>query len=290
MNLITQLINGLSIGSIYALVALGYTMVYGIVKLINFAHGDIIMVGAYFILMLMNLMGVPFVLAILLSMIFCGVLSVVIEKLAYRPLRDADRINALITAIGVSIFLQNIVMLIAGPNTKSFKNVIKGNVFIMGFTVEKIAIITIVTAFICMIVLTIFIKGTKIGKAMRAVSEDAGAASLMGINVNTTISTTFTIGAALAVVAGALYSSAYPTLNTTMGALFGLKAFVAAVIGGIGIIPGAMVGGLLLGVVESLTKTVLPSQLSDAITFSILIVVLLVKPTGIFGKNIREKV
>lgn len=289
MDLISHIINGLSIGSIYALVALGYTMVYGIVKLINFAHGDLIMVGAYFVLFFMEL-GTDFFLAVVLSIVVVSILGVVIEKLAYKPLRNADRINALITAIGVSIFLQNAVMLIEGPNPKTFPSVFSGNVVILGYVVEKISVVTILVAFFCMISLAIFIKFTKTGKAMRAVSEDAGAARLMGINVDNTISITFAIGSALAVIAGALYCCAYPTVNSTMGALFGLKAFIAAVLGGIGIIPGAMVGGLLLGVIESLTKVVLPSQISDAITFSILILVLIVKPTGLFGKNVREKV
>ncbi len=289
MDFISQIINGLSIGSIYALVAIGYTMVYGIIKLINFAHGDLIMVGAYSVLLCMGL-GLGFVPAVIISMVAVAIIGIILEKLAYKPVREADRINALITAIGVSIFLQNAVMLIAGPNPRTFPTTFSGNVVILGYPVEKICVVTIIVAFICMITLALFIKFTKMGKAMRAVSEDAKAARLMGINVDTTISLTFAIGSALAVIAGALYCSAYPTVNSTMGAMFGLKAFVAAVLGGIGIIPGAMVGGLLLGVVESLTKGFLPSQLSDAITFSILILVLLVKPTGLFGKNRREKV
>ncbi len=289
MDFISHLINGLSIGSVYALVALGYTMVYGIIKLINFAHGDLIMVGAYNVFVFMSL-GFGFLPAVLFSMVVCALLGVVLEKVAYRPVRNADRINALITAIGVSIFLQNIVMIIAGPNPRTFPTTFSGNITILGYAVETISAVTIVVAFICMSVLALFIKFTKTGKAMRAVSEDAKAASLMGINVDTTISITFAIGSALAVVAGALYCSAYPTINPTIGAMFGLKAFVAAVLGGIGIIPGAMVGGLLLGVIESLTKVFLPSQISDAITFSILILVLLVKPAGLFGKNVREKV
>lgn len=289
MDFVSHIINGLSIGSVYALVALGYTMVYGIVKLINFAHGDLIMVGAYNVLFFMNL-GFNFVLAVLFSMITVALIGVLLEKLAYKPLRNAERMNALITAIGVSIFLQNAVMLIAGPNPKAFPTVFSGNVTVLGIQIEIVTLVTIVVAFICMVLLAVFIKFTKTGKAMRAVSEDAGAARLMGINVDTTISITFAIGSALAVIAGGLYCAQYPTVNPTMGALFGLKAFVAAVLGGIGIIPGAMVGGLVLGIVESLTKVVLPSQISDAITFSILILVLLVKPTGLFGKNEREKV
>ncbi len=289
MSIVSHLINGLSIGSVYALVALGYTMVYGIIKLINFAHGDLIMVGAYNVFVFMSL-GFGFVGSVVASMVVVAILGVVLEKLAYRPLRNADRINALITAIGVSIFLQNAVMLIAGPNPKTFPTTFSGNVIVLGYSIEKISLVTIIVAFVCMLLLAIFIKYTKMGKAMRAVSEDNDAARLMGINVDLTISVTFAIGSTLAVVAGALYCSAYPTINPTLGAMFGLKAFVAAVLGGIGIIPGAMVGGLLLGVLESLTKVVLPSQISDAITFSILIVVLLVKPTGLFGKNQREKV
>ncbi len=289
MDFISHLINGLSIGSVYALVALGYTMVYGIIKLINFAHGDLIMVGAYSVFLAMSV-GMGFVPALIISMVVCALIGVVLEKLAYRPLRNADRINALITAIGVSIFLQNIVMLIAGPNPKTFPTTFSGNVDILGYPVEKISLVTIIVAFVCMTLLVLFIKFTKMGKAMRAVSEDAKAAGLMGINVDTTISVTFAIGSMLAVIAGGLYCSAYPTINPTLGAMFGLKAFVAAVLGGIGIIQGAVVGGLVLGVIESLTKVVLPSQISDAITFSILILVLLVKPTGLFGKNVREKV
>lgn len=289
MDFISQFINGLSIGSVYALVALGYTMVYGIIKLINFAHGDLIMLGAYSVFVFMSL-GLGFIPAVIFSIIICALIGIILEKLAYKPVRNADRINALITAIGVSIFLQNAVMIVFGPNPKTFPTTFSGNYVILGYPIEKICVVTIIVAFVCMSILAIFIKFTKMGKAMRAVSEDAKAAELMGINVNTTISLTFAIGSALAVIAGALYCSAYPTINPTLGAMFGLKAFVAAVLGGIGIIPGAMVGGLLLGVIESMTKVFLPSQISDAITFSILILVLLIKPTGLFGKNMREKV
>lgn len=293
MGFINQLINGLSVGSIYALVAIGYTMVYGIVQLINFAHGDIIMVGSYIILGLMMFMGMPFILAVVVSMVVCAILGVLIEKIAYKPLRNTERITALITAIGVSIFLQNAVALIASPNSKSFYTSIKGYISIGNISISKVSIITIVVATISMTVLTLFVKFTKAGTAMRAVSEDHGASYLMGINVNRTISVTFALGSALAVIGGALYSSAYPVISPTMGSVFGLKAFVAAVIGGIGSLPGAMIGGILLGVLENFARYILPSNLlplADAMSFFILIVVLLIKPNGLFGKNIKEKV
>lgn len=301
MEFLKQLINGLSIGSIYALVALGYTMVYGIVKLINFAHGDIIMVGSYIILVTMNNMwkiGVPFWLAIIISMIFCAILGIVIERLAYKPLRNAPRITVLITAIGVSLLLQNVFMLVFGSGSISFPQVLQGTVDFFGIAIGKNTLVTIFLSIFLMIVLTLFIKKTKIGKAMLAVSEDAGASTLMGINANTTISITFAIGSAIAVVGGALYSSQYPLTNPYMGSLFGLKAFIAAVLGGIGIIPGAMLGGFIMGIIESLTRAyiepltggLITSQFTDAVVFSILIIVLIFKPSGILGKNIREKV
>lgn len=290
MDFIRQLINGLSIGSVYALVALGYTMVYGIVKLINFAHGDIIMVGSYAVLLAMNYAGCPFWLSILISFVFCAVLGVVTEKVAYKPLRNAPRISVLITAIGVSIFLQNLFMLIFKANPIPFPSVIKGSLNIGAISISYTTTLTIVVSFVLMIILQILVKKTKTGKAMRAVSEDDGAAALMGINVNRTISITFAIGSGLAAIGGALYSAAYPLVDPFMGAMFGLKAFVAAVIGGIGIIPGAIIGGLIMGVAESLTKAYISSQLTDVIVFGILIVVLLFKPSGILGKNVREKV
>ncbi|MFV0503323.1 MAG: branched-chain amino acid ABC transporter permease [Lachnospirales bacterium] len=293
MEFINQLINGLSLGSIYALVAIGYTMVYGIVQLINFAHGDIIMLGSYIMLGIMMAVGMPFILALVLSMLICACLGMAIEKIAYKPLRSAERITALITAIGVSIFLQNAVMLVAGSRSQTFTTPLSGSVEVFGQNISIISIITIVAAMVSMVVLSLFIKYTKMGKAMRAVSEDHGAATLMGVNINTTISITFAIGSALAVIAGALFSSAYPVLSPTMGSLFGLKAFVAAVIGGIGNLAGAMIGGILLGVLENTAKFILPSDysaLSDAISFLVLIIVLLFKPSGILGKHIKEKV
>lgn len=293
MGFINQLINGLSVGSIYALVAIGYTMVYGIVQLINFAHGDIIMVGSYIILGLLIALNVPFIVAVAISMVSCAILGVLIEKIAYKPLRDTERITALITAIGVSIFLQNAVALIASPNSKSFYTPIDGSIAIGNISVSNVSIITIIVAIISMVLLTLFVNFTKTGTAMRAVSEDHGASFLMGINVNKTISITFALGSALAVIGGALYSSAYPVISPTMGSVFGLKAFVAAVIGGIGSLPGAMIGGILLGVLENFARYILPSNLlplADAMSFFILIIVLLIKPNGLLGKNVKEKV
>lgn len=290
MDFIRQIINGLSIGSVYALVALGYTMVYGIVKLINFAHGDIIMVGSYIVLFAMKAAGFPFWFSVLVSFTACAVLGVVIERVAYKPLRQAPRISALITAIGVSIFLQNLFMLMFKPNPRSFPNALDGTFNIFSINLSHTTTVTIIVSIMLMVILQLFVKKTKTGKAMRAVSEDEGAATLMGINVNQTISITFAIGSGLAAVGGALYSAAYPLVDPYMGAMFGLKAFVAAVIGGIGSIPGAIVGGLIMGLAESLTKAYISSQLTDVIVFGILIVVLLIKPAGILGKNVSEKV
>ncbi|GHU65279.1 branched-chain amino acid ABC transporter permease [Clostridia bacterium] len=290
-TLLTQLINGLHVGSVYALIALGYTMVYGIVKLINFAHGDIIMVGAYVALMLLTSTALPFGVAALLAVAFCVTLGVLVERIAYKPLRSAPRISSLITTIGVSFFLQNSVQMIFTPTPKPFPvrltipTIVIGSMKISGLT-----FVTILTALALMLLLTLFVRRTRAGKAMRAVSEDMQAAQLMGINVNTTISLTFAIGAALAAIGAILYSTAYPSISPTMGALPGLKAFIAAVLGGIGLIPGAMLGGFIMGVAESLTKGYISTQLSDAVVFGILIVVLLVKPSGILGKNISEKV
>ena len=295
LDLLKQLRNGLQVGSIYALVALGYTMVYGIVKLINFAHGDIIMVGSYVCLMaipILSAAGLPLWLCAVGAALFCAILGVVIERVAYKPLRNSPRISALITAIGVSLLLQNVFMLLFTATPKPFPAIFTGGNVTLGggFTVSFITLLTILVAVVLMVLLQLFIKRTKIGKGMRAVSEDAGAAQLMGISVNTTISVTFAIGSALAAVAAVLYSSAYPMIDPYMGSFLGIKAFVAAVLGGIGSIPGAMVGGLAMGVVESLTKAYISSQMADAVVFLILIVVLLVKPTGIMGKNIGEKV
>jgi branched-chain amino acid transport system permease protein len=292
MTFLTYFLNGLQAGSIYALIALGYTMVYGIVKLINFAHGDVMMVGAYVALFSLTSFNLPLWATVLVTMLFTAVLGVVIERFAYKPLRKSARISALITAIGVSLLLQNLVMLIFSPNPIPFPDPLKAApVFeIGGLKVSTLTVGTIVAAFILMAILTLFITKTRMGKAMRAVSEDTGAAILMGINVNTTISVTFAIGSALASFAAILYVLAYPQIQPYMGAMPGLKAFVAAVLGGIGIIPGAMVGGMVLGIAESLTKGYISSQFSDAVVFGILILVLLFKPSGLFGRNVREKV
>lgn len=291
---INQIINGIQVGSIYALVALGYTMVYGIVKLINFAHGDFIMVGAYvslFSVPLLVRMGVPAWLCIVLALVACALLGVVTERVAYKPLRNAPRITALITAIAVSLLLENLCMLFFSSSSKPFPTVFNKSIFNLGgVQFNSITLITIVLSVISMILLQLFVKKTKMGKAMRAVSEDGGASILMGINSNTTISITFAIGSGLAAIAAVMYCSAYPQVNPYMGSMLGLKAFIAAVLGGIGIIPGAMLGGFVIGLVESLTKAYISSQLADAVVFGILIIVLLVKPTGILGKNIGEKV
>ena len=290
MLLIQQLINGLQVGSIYAVIALGYTMVYGIVKLINFAHGEVMMMGAYFAF-LAAVAGLPIWAVFLISMVLSAILGVVIERVAYKPLRNAPRISALITAIAMSLFLQNIALYIFKADPKVMPVIIKSNpINIAGLQISNITVITFLVSVIFMILLTLFINKTKSGKAMRAVSEDTQAAMLMGIDVNKTISITFAIGSALAALGGILYAIAYTQVMPTMGVLPGLKAFVAAVLGGIGIIPGAMLGGFILGFVETLTKAYISSRWADAIVFGILILVLSIKPTGILGKNIREKV
>lgn len=293
MEFLSYLVSGISLGSIYALIALGYTMVYGIAKMLNFAHGDVIMVGAFMIFTISTSMGMPIAVGVLASIVICTVLGVVIEKVAYKPLRNASSLAVLITAIGVSYLLQNAALLIFGSDAKSFTSVV--NIPTLRFFNDQLiitgeTIVTIAVSVLIMITLTLFINKTKPGRAMLAVSEDKGAAQLMGVNVNRTISLTFAIGSALAAVAGALLCSAYPTLSPTTGAMPGIKAFTAAVFGGIGSIPGAMIGGILLGVIENLSKGYISTQLSDAIVFSVLIIVLLVKPTGILGKKIREKV
>jgi len=288
---LNQLINGLQIGSIYALIALGYTMVYGIVKLINFAHGDIIMVGAYAALLAMTGLGVPFYIAIVISMIVCVVVGVVIERVAYKPLRSSPRISSLITAIGVSLFLPNLAQTIFSATPKPFDVKISVAPIVIGdVSINFTTLITIVVSLLLMALLQFIVKSTRTGKAMRAVSEDMGAAQLMGINVNNTISATFAIGCALAAIGAVLYCMAYPQVKPTMGSLPGLKAFIAAVLGGIGIIPGAMLGGLIMGVAESMTKGYISSQLADAVVYGILIFVLLVKPAGLLGKKTSEKV
>lgn len=289
-----QLINGIQIGSIYALVALGYTMVYGIVKLINFAHGDFIMVGSYvalFSIPFLAQMGAPAWLCIGTAVVVCSLLGVVVERVAYKPLRKSSRISALITAIGVSLFLQNLVLVLFTSNPRSFPAVFHlPSLDMGGLKLDGQTVFTIVLSVVCMIALEFFVRKTKMGKAMRAVSENEGAARLMGINVNNTISLTFAIGSGLAAVAAVMYCSSYPVVEPYMGSLFGLKAFVAAVLGGIGLIPGAMLGGFIIGIVEALTKAYISTALADAVVFGILILVLLVKPTGVLGKNVGEKV
>ena len=293
MGFLTNLINGLSLGSVYAIIALGYTMVYGIAKMLNFAHGDIIMVGGYVCFCAVNYIGLPTGVGVLLSIVACTVLGIVIERLAYKPLRNAPSLDVLITAIGVSYFLQNAALLIWGSDTKSFPSVVNlpsVSLFDGQLVVSAITIVTVLTGVVVMVCLTLFTGKTRMGKAMRACSEDRGAATLMGINVNSTISLTFAIGSGLAAVAGVLMCSAYPTLIPTTGSLPGIKAFTAAVIGGIGSIPGAFVGGLALGIIEIFAKAYVGTQLADAIVFAVLIVVLLVKPSGLLGKTVREKV
>ena len=292
MSFISYLVNGISLGSIYALIALGYTMVYGIAKMLNFAHGDIIMVGGFTVFTAMSTEWCPVWLSVVIGIIVCTLLGVIVEKVAYKPLRNASPLAVLITAIGVSYLLQNVALLIFGSASQSFTSVVKNvaPVTIGGVTISMETIISIVVSVIIMICLTFFINKTKAGKAMLAVSEDKGAAQLMGINVNSTISLTFAIGSALAGVASVLLCSSYPQISPYTGSMPGIKAFVAAVFGGIGSIPGAMIGGILLGVIENLSKAYISSQLSDAIVFLVLIVVLIVKPTGIMGKKINEKV
>ena len=293
MSFLNYLINGLSLGSVYAIIALGYTMVYGIAKMLNFAHGDVIMVGGFVIFTCMRSLQLPAVLSVAIGMVLCMVLGVVIEKVAYRPLRKATSLAVLITAIGVSYLLQNLALIIFGADTKSFTSVVNMDplkLFDGQLIISGEAIVTILICIIVMVSLMLFIKKTRAGQAMQAVSEDKGAAQLMGINVNGTIALTFAIGSFLAGLAGALMCSAYPTLTPYTGTMPGIKAFVAAVFGGIGSIPGALIGGLLLGIIEILGKAYISSQMADAILFAILVIVLLVKPTGILGKNIQEKV
>ena len=293
MRFLNNLINGISLGSIYAVIALGYTLVYGIAKMLNFAHGDIIMVGGYVIFYSMTSFQINPYISVLLAVIACTVLGIVIEKIAYKPLRQATSLSVLITAIGVSYFLQNSALLLFGEKPVNFTSVVNipsislfdGQIVITGET-----IVAIIISILIVVGLSLFIKKTKSGRAMLAVSEDKDAAQLMGININRTISLTFAIGAGLAAIAGALLCSAYPTLQNTTGAMPGIKAFVAAVFGGIGSVPGAMIGGILIGVIEILGRAYISPQLSDAIVFAVLILVLIVKPTGILGKKIREKV
>ena len=293
MSFLNYLISGISLGSVYAIIALGYTMVYGIAKMLNFAHGDVIMVGAY-VVFYSTAAGMPAIPAVLLSVVICTVLGMAIEAVAYRPLRSAaSPLAVLITAIGVSYLLQNLALLFWSSNTKSFTSVVKLPALKLAGGALNISSETIVTitAYILIVVgLSLFINKTKPGQAMLAVSEDKGAAQLMGINVNATIALTFAIGSGLAAIAGVLLCSAYPSLTPYTGSMPGIKAFVAAVFGGIGSIPGAMIGGILLGIIEIFGKAYISSQMADAIVFAVLIVVLLVKPTGLLGKQIQEKV
>ncbi|MGN0374956.1 MAG: branched-chain amino acid ABC transporter permease [Butyrivibrio sp.] len=292
-SFLSYVINGISLGSVYAIIALGYTMVYGIAKMLNFAHGDVIMVGGYVIFVSMYSLNLNPFLALLIAMVFCTVLGVVIEKVAYKPLRSATSLAVLITAIGVSYLLQNVVQLIFSSNPKMFQPILNfGNVSLMGgeLKVPVSTLIMIGTSIIIVVGLSLFIKKTKTGRAMVAVSEDKDAARLMGVNVNRTISITFAIGSALAAIASLLMFNAYPSLVPTSGSMPGIKAFVAAVFGGIGSIPGAMIGGIILGLVEILGGAYISTQLSNAIVFAILIISLIFKPTGLFGKKIKEKV
>ncbi len=293
LSFLSYFINGVSLGSIYAIIALGYTMVYGIARMLNFAHGDIIMVGGFAIFTLMSTMGVHPLLSVLAAMVICTVLGVTVERIAYRPLRGATSLAVLITAIGVSYLLQNVALLIFGSNARQFTSVVTlPNLKLADgqLIISSVTIVTIVTCIVIMVALTSFINKTKVGQAMLAVSEDKGAATLMGIDVNRTITITFAIGSALAAIAGALLCSTYPSLTPYTGSMPGIKAFVAAVFGGIGSVPGALIGGVLLGIIENLSKAYISSQLSDAIVFSVLIIVLLVRPTGILGRKINEKV
>ena len=307
MEFLSYLITGISLGSIYAIIALGYTMVYGIAKMLNFAHGDVIMVGGYVAFYAMTyaaanvlnpeepsaaMTAVVTIVAVLLAMLVCTVLGVVIEGLAYKPLRQAGSLAVLITAIGVSYFLQNAAQLLFGANPKNFTPIISGQMTLFGgqLRISYVALMTVIACVIIMVCLTQFISRSKMGKAMRACSEDRGAAQLMGINVDRTISMTFAIGSALAAIAGVLLCSYSPVLQPTTGTMPGIKAFTAAVFGGIGSIPGAFLGGILLGVIESLSQAYISTQLSNAILFAVLIVVLLVKPSGLLGKYVPEKV
>ncbi|MBR6045508.1 MAG: branched-chain amino acid ABC transporter permease [Ruminococcus sp.] len=293
MAFLDYLINGISLGSIYAVIALGYTLVYGIAKMLNFAHGDVIMVGGYVIFTMMSNVGLNSYVSVLIAMAACTVLGITIEKIAYKPLRQSTNLAVLITAIGVSYFLQNIALIIFGEKPVTFKSVIdlpKITLFDGQIVIKSEAIASIIVSVVIVVGLSLFVNKTKSGRAMLAVSEDKDAARLMGINVNRTISLTFAIGSGLAAIAGALLCSSYPVLSNTTGAMPGIKAFVAAVFGGIGSIPGAMVGGLLIGVIEILGRAYISPQLADAIVFAVLIIVLIVRPTGILGKKVNEKV
>jgi branched-chain amino acid transport system permease protein len=294
MSFITYLINGISLGSVYAIIALGYTMVYGIARMLNFAHGDVIMVGAFTVFAAVSMQGLDPYLSIFISIALCITLGITIEFIAYRPLRGAaSSLMVLITAIGVSFFLQNLALLIFGATPKSFSSLVTLEalrLFDGQVTISGVTLVTILSCLIIMLSLTTFIKKTKPGQAMLAVSEDNDAARLMGINVNGTITLTCAIGSGLAAIAGMLLCSAYPSLSPYTGSMPGIKAFIAAVFGGIGSIPGALIGGILLGIIEILGRAYISSQMADAIVFIVLIIVLLVKPTGLLGKKLQEKV
>ena len=290
MAFLSYLIGGLGLGSVYAIIALGYSMVYGIAKMLNFAHGDVIMVGAFVAYFALSSFGLPTIVALILSVVACTVLGIVVEKLAYKPLRGASSLSVLITAIGVSYFLQNAAMLMWGTDTKIFPTILEGTLTIGELSIPYLTLLTILSCIVIMVVLTMFINKTKTGRAMRACSEDKGAASLMGINVNQIISITFAIGSGLAAIAAVLLCATYPSVYPTLGSMPGIKAFTAAVFGGIGSIPGAFLGGLVLGVVENLSRAYISTQLSDAIVFMVLIVILLIKPTGLLGKKVNVKV
>lgn len=294
MNFIYQLLNGIQIGSIYGLIALGYTMVYGIAKLINFAHGDILMIGAYTALSVLPLLssrGLPVWSSALVAMLVCGLAGVLIEKIAYRPLRSSPRIANLITAIGVSLLLENLVAKFISTGSKPFPRVFEGEALHVGeLKLSLPMLITVIVTLILTLLLQLFLHGSKWGTAMLATSEDYGAASMIGINVDHAISLTFAIGSALAALGAIFYLAVFPQINPTMGMMLGIKAFIAAVVGGIGNVPGAVVGGLILGIIEALSKAYVSTALSDAFVFAVLIIVMLVKPSGLFGKEMREKV
>ncbi len=292
MSFLNNVITGVSLGSIYAIIALGYTMVYGIAKMLNFAHGDVIMVGAYICFFSVSSFNLPPAVGVVLAVLACTALGIAIERLAYKPLRSAPSLAVLITAIGVSYLLQNSAQLLWGADTKTFRPLVEGSLVLVPgqLSISYVAVLSIVCCVVVMITLTLFTGQTKLGKAMRACSEDKAAAQLMGIDVNATISMTFAIGSALAAIAGVLMCSAYPVLSPTTGSMPGIRAFTAAVFGGIGSVPGALLGGILLGVIETFAKAYISTDLSDAVVFAVLIVVLLVKPAGLMGKYVPEKV
>ena len=292
MSFLSNILTGVSLGSIYAIIALGYTMVYGIAKMLNFAHGDVIMVGAFMCFFATGRYGLPPLVSVLLAVVVCTALGIIIERLAYKPLREAPSLAVLITAIGVSYLLQNGALLLWGADTKTFTPIVSGTLSLADgrLNISYVSLLAMACCLVVMICLTFFTRRTRMGKAMRACSEDKSAAELMGISVNSTISMTFAIGSALAAIAGVLLCSSYPTLQPTTGSMPGIKAFTAAVFGGIGSIPGAFLGGILLGIIETFAKAYISTDLSDAVVFAVLIIVLLVKPAGLLGKYVPEKV